>query len=233
LLNEAVESVWNLREGHQVIQAVIFDMDGLLVDSEPVWFEARRVLFRRHGKIWTDADQEQLMGVRTSVWVDYVTKKLEGAMRPDEVLEETLDLMASAYEGGNVPVLPGASEALQHCTGKYRVGLASGSPKRLIDAALRGADWFRFFEEIISSDECAHGKPEPDVYLEIMKRMGLDPATTAVVEDSIAGVRAGLAARSKVVAVPRGFTPRNDEALLHADARLKTLHELPSVLERL
>lgn len=216
-----------------MIQAVIFDLDGLLVDSEPVWFESRRVLFAIYGKRWTDADQERLMGVRTSVWVDYVTKKLEGVKSPDEVLNHTLDIMADAYEGGNVPILPGANEALEHCFAEYRVGLASGSPKRLIDAALRGADWVRFFEKIISSDECAHGKPHPDVYLEIMERMNLNPETTAVVEDSIAGVRAGLAAKAKVVAVPRGFTPLDDEALAQADARLESLHELPSVLMQL
>jgi beta-phosphoglucomutase-like phosphatase (HAD superfamily) len=98
---------------------------------------------------------------------------------------------------------------------------------------LKGADWFRFFEETLSSDECARGKPEPDVYLEIINRMGLDPETTAVVEDSVAGVLAGLAAKAKVVAVPRGFTPYDDEALARADARLETLHELPAALERL
>jgi HAD superfamily hydrolase (TIGR01509 family) len=216
-----------------VIQTVIFDMDGLLVDSEPVWFESRRELFSRFGKSWTDADQERLMGVRTSVWVDYVTEKLAGAMAREEVLNGTIGIMAEAYKRGNVPILPGAHEALEHCAGKYRVGLASGSPRRLIEAALDGADWHGFFEEIVSSDECARGKPEPDVYLAIMHRMGVDPDTTAVVEDSVAGVLAGIAAKTRVVAVPRGFTPSENEALTRADARLKSLLELPGVLEKL
>lgn len=173
------------------------------------------------------------MGVRTSVWVDYVTERLEGAMPRSEVLDGTIDIMAEAYNSGNVPILPGANEALAHCAEKYHVGLASGSPRRLIDAALAGAGWLQYFEEIISSDECERGKPEPDVYLEIMARMGLDPATTAVVEDSIAGIRAGLAAKARVIAVPGDFTPLDNEALLQADARLKNLHELPDVLEKL
>lgn len=216
-----------------MIQAVIFDMDGLLVDSEPVWFESRRELCSRFGKNWTDADQERLMGVRTSVWVDYVTGKLDGAMRSEEVLNQTIEIMAEAYKGGNVPILPGACEALEHCARRYRIGLASGSPKLLIDAALKGADWFQFFEEIVSSDECAHGKPEPDVYLEVIARMGLQAETTAVVEDSIAGVLAGVAAKAKVVAVPRGFTPSDDAALTQADVCLSSLHELPKALEQL
>lgn len=229
----ADESLWKLRKEHQVIQAVIFDMDGLLVDSEPVWFEARRVLFSRFGKRWTAADQERLMGVSTSTWVDYVSEKLEGAMSRDEVLHDTIEIMAEAYESGNVPGLPGATQALEHCVGKYRVGLASGSPKLLIDAALRGADWHRYFEEIVSSDECARGKPAPDVYVEVIRRMGLNAATTAVVEDSVAGILAGKAANAKVIAVPGELTPRDDGALAQADAVLDTLHELPNALSNL
>ena len=214
-----------------MIQAVIFDMDGLLVDSEPVWFEARRELLARFGKGWTAADQERLMGVRTSVWVEYLTDKLEGAMRPEEVLDTTVTIMAAAYERGDVPILPGAPQALEHCSGRYRVGLASGSPRLLIDAALAGADWRQYFEEVISSDVCAHGKPEPDVYLEIMHRMSLQPETTAVVEDSSAGILAGKAAGARVVAIPRGYTPLDDPAISEADARIASLHLLPEALE--
>jgi len=216
-----------------VIQAVIFDMDGLLVDSEPVWFAARCELLGRFGKQWSEFDQERLMGVSTATWVEYVTRKLEGAMAPEEVLQTIVGMMAAAYESGDVPLLPGASEALQHCAGRYRVGLASGSPRVLIDAALKGADWQRCFERVVSSDECARGKPAPDVYIEIMSRMEISPEMTAVVEDSAAGVLAGKAAGARVVAVPRGFTSPDSEALNRADARLESLHQLADVLPKL
>lgn len=216
-----------------MIQAVIFDMDGLLVDSEPVWFAARRQLLARFGKGWDDADQERLMGVSTSTWVEYVTERLEGAMGPDDVLSDVVGAMVAAYDGGDVPLLPGASEALMHCVDRYRVGLASGSPRVLIDAALAGAGWRRHFEAVISSDECARGKPAPDIYIEIMNRMGLAPETTAVVEDSIAGMLAGKEAGAKVVAVPSRYTPSDEDALRRAHARLGSLHELASVLPRL
>jgi len=227
------ESLWKLREEHQVIQAVIFDMDGLLVDSEPVWFAARRELFSRFGKRWTSADQERMMGVSTSAWVEYVTEKLDGSMSRDDVLNSTIEIMVDSYKRGDVPLLPGATRALEFCSGKYRVGLASGSPRLLIEAALKGADWHRYFEEIVSSDECLRGKPAPDVYLEIISRMSLNAATTAVVEDSVAGVLAGKAAKAKVVAVPGDLTPKDDEALTQADALLESLHELPDTLTRL
>lgn len=216
-----------------MIQAVIFDMDGLLVDSEPVWFAARRELLARFGKLWTESDQERLMGVSTATWVEYVTRKLEGAMRPDEVLHAIIAAMASAYRSGEVPLLPGAGEALGYCIGRYRVGLASGSPRRLIDAALTGADWQDCFEEVISSDECPRGKPAPDIYLEIMDRMSLSPEATAVVEDSLAGILAGKGAGAKVIAVPSGYTPPDDETLTRADVRLESLHALPGILAEL
>jgi HAD superfamily hydrolase (TIGR01509 family) len=216
-----------------VIQAVIFDMDGLLVDSEPVWFAARRELLARYGKRWSDADQERLMGVSTATWVDYVTDKLEGAMARGEVLHTIVGMMAEAYQSGDVPLLPGARDALDYCVDRYRVGLASGSPRLLIDAALAGAGWQRCFEEVLSSDVCARGKPAPDIYIEIMRRMDLTPATTVVVEDSVAGILAGKDAGAKVVAVPSGYTPSDDEALERADARLESLHGLATALSEM
>jgi HAD superfamily hydrolase (TIGR01509 family) len=219
-----------LGEKCDVIEAVIFDMDGLLVDSEPVWFEARRELLSRFGKHWTDADQEGLMGVSTAMWVAYVWEKLEGAMTRDEVLEHVVGIMAASYERGDVPLLPGAVDALDYCTARYRVGLASGSPKVLIDAALTGADWHRYFEVVLSSDECAHGKPAPDVYLEVLRRMQVSPAHAVVLEDSSAGVRAGKAANAKVVAIPRAYTAPDDPAIGLADARIDSLRSLPEVL---
>jgi HAD superfamily hydrolase (TIGR01509 family) len=219
-----------LGERGDVIEAVIFDMDGLLVDSEPVWFEARQELFARFGKQWTEHDQAGLMGVSTSTWVDYVWKRLEGAMTREEVLETIVGIMAASYERGDVPLLPGAGDALDYCIPRYRVGLASGSPRVLIDAALTGADWHRCFEVVVSSDECAHGKPAPDVYLEALRRLHVSPERAVVVEDSSAGVRAGKAANVRVVAIPRAYTAPDDPAIELADARIDSLHSLSEVL---
>ena len=101
----------------------------------------------------------------------------------------------------------------------------------LIDAALTGADWHRYFEAVASSDECAHGKPAPDVYLEVLRRIQVGPEQAVVVEDSSAGIRAGKAANAKVVAIPRAYTAPDDPAIRLADARIGSLHSLPVVLE--
>jgi len=213
-----------------MIEAVIFDMDGLLVDSEPVWFLARQDLLESFGKVWTEADQLAMAGVHTQVWVDAVGEKLEGRLSPEQVLEEILSRMERFYANGDVAVLTGADEALEACAERYQVGLASGSPRRLIDAALHGAGWATQFENFMSGDELEHGKPAPDIYLEIMRRMDLDAASTAVVEDSGAGIRAGKAAGTKVIAVPNPHTLPSPGVLSLADVCIDSLYHLPRAL---
>ena len=213
-----------------MIQAVIFDMDGLLVDSEPAWYRARVDLLERHGKAWTETDQLAMAGVHTDIWVKALEDKLEGRLSGEQVLGEIVGRMAGYYEGREVPILPGADEALAACAARYRVGLASGSPMRLIEACLEGAGWGGFFDALISSDELEHGKPAPDVYLEMMRRMGLDPKVTAVVEDSGAGITSGKAAGARVVAVPNVNTHPGPDVLALADTRIASLHELAEAL---
>ncbi len=189
-----------------MIVAVIFDMDGLLVDSEPAWYRARVDLAGEHGTIWTETDQIAMAGVHTDVWVDALYDKLEGKLSRQQVLDGIVGRMVGYYEAGEVPILPGADEALGACADRFRVALASGSTTALIEACLAGAGWRDHFEALISSDEVEHGKPAPDVYLQLIARMGLDPATTAVIEDSGAGIKAGKAAGAKVIAVPNPST---------------------------
>jgi HAD superfamily hydrolase (TIGR01509 family) len=213
-----------------MIDAVIFDMDGLLVDSEPAWYRARVELLEHHGRIWTATDQLAMAGVHTDVWVDALDDKLEGQLSREQILDGIIGRMAGYYQGGEVPILPGADEAIAACAARSRVGLASGSPMRLIEACLDGAGWGSSFEALISSDELEHGKPAPDIYLELMSRMGLDPAATAVVEDSGAGIRSAKAAGARVVAVPNPATDPGPRVLAVADTQIASLRELVEAL---
>lgn len=214
-----------------MLEAVLFDLDGLLVDSEMVWFHARCELFAEHGRSWTESDQRAVAGSHTAVWVDAMFRKLDGALDRRAIEEGIVGRMAARYTAGDVPALAGAHEALAACAARYRLGLASGSPLRLIHAALGGAGWNPHFEQVVSSDELERGKPAPDIYLEICRRLGVEPARSAVVEDSGAGIRAGRAASARVVAVPNPHTDPGPEVLALADATIPTLHELAAILE--
>jgi HAD superfamily hydrolase (TIGR01509 family) len=187
-------------------------------------------LLEHHGRIWTATDQLAMAGVHTDVWVDALSDKLEGEVSREQILDEIIGRMARYYGAREVPILPGADEAIAACALRYRVGLASGSPMRLIEACLGGAGWGSSFEALISSDELEHGKPAPDIYLELMSRMGLDPTTTAVVEDSGAGIRSAKAAGARVVAVPNPTTDPGPSVLALADTRIASLRELVEAL---
>ena len=213
-----------------MIRAVLFDLDGLLVDSEPAWFRARTELVEAAGGTWTEKDQRAMGGVHTEVWVEAVGRAARGTLTPKEAMEGILSRMEGYYRAGEVPPLAGAHGALRDCCARYRVGLASGSPRRLIDAALTGLGWGGFFEDMLSSDETGRGKPAPDVYLALMERMGLEAGTTAVVEDSGAGIRAGRDAGCYVVAVPNRLTHPGPEKLAVADVVIESLEQLASAL---
>jgi len=216
-----------------MITVVIFDLDGLLMDTEPVWHQARVDLFKRFGLTWTKEDQERCMGVSTSFWVNAMAEKLGGRLSPPMVMEEILSRMTESYAGGDVRILPGAHEALEFTSTRFQLGLASGSPRRLIDAALEGAKWTQYFREVLSSDDVSAGKPSPDVYVEIMRRMGATGNETVVVEDSGNGIIAGLAAAANVVAVPNRYIRPSGEILARATVVLDSLEGLPGAIEQI
>ena len=216
-----------------MVDAVIFDLDGLLVDSEPVWFRVRTEMFGRYGLTWTDDDQKALMGGSTQWWVEYVSNKLAGRLSPDRVKSETLEGMVRSYRNGAVTIMPGAREALEYCADRFPLGLASGSPYVLIEAALGVNGWRGYFRETLSSDEVPRGKPAPDAYLEVLRRLNVRPTHAVVTEDSGSGILAGKAAGAIVVAVPNRALMPAAEALQAADHVLESLNDLPGILRSL
>ena len=216
-----------------MISAVVFDMDGLLIDTEPLWFRARSELFQAYGLTWTEADQVKCMGVSTAAWTELMADRLDGRLAPAEITADIVNRMVAYYQAGEVELLPGAQAALELCRSNYPVGLASGSHKRLLAAAVEGMQWQSFFDEILSSDDCATGKPAPDVYLEVMRRLGVQPAETAVIEDATSGILAGYAAGARVIAVPNRHLPPPDEVLSKADVVIDTLESLEAALKQL
>ncbi len=211
------------------IEAVLFDLDGLLVDSEQAWNRARQELAIEFGKIWSESQQRAQAGVHTEVWVSHVRACIGGVLSTEEVQKRIVSSMEAYYLAGEVPLLEGAQECVRFCTQRFKTALASGSPRRLINAALKGAGWETTFDEVLSSDEVANGKPAPDVYAEVLRLLGVRPEAALVLEDSGAGIRSGKAAGCFVVAVPNPETNPGPTALALADLTIRSLSNFKSL----
>jgi HAD superfamily hydrolase (TIGR01509 family) len=207
------------------LAAVIFDLDGVLIDSEPVWERVRRSFVRERGGRWPADAQTRLLGMSTAEWANYLSEDLGVDLPPAEVADVVVDRMAAHY-GDSLPLMPGAADALRRLSDRWPLALASSSPRRLIDSVLAAAGWSELFDATVSTDEVGRGKPAPDVYLEAARRLGRMASACAAVEDSSNGMRSAAAAGTLVIAVPRPqYTPAPD-ALKLAALTLTSLADL-------
>jgi HAD superfamily hydrolase (TIGR01509 family) len=216
-----------------MIDAVVFDLDGLLLDSEHVWDEVREQLTRERGGRWHDRAQADMMGMSSVEWSRYMHEVLGLRESPEELSGEVVRRMEARYRE-RLPLLPGSREAVERLAGRWPLGLASSSNRPLIDGVLEVSGLAQFFRVTISSEEVDRGKPAPDVYLETALRLGVDPTRAAAIEDSNNGILSAAAAGMGVVAVPNRRFPPEEEALANADVVLESLDELtPEVIIRL
>jgi HAD superfamily hydrolase (TIGR01509 family) len=190
-----------------MIAAIIFDMDGLLVDSEPCWDAARRLMAEEAGKTWSAADHQACMGVDTLTWARYMIGRLELKLSAEEVIDRIVGTMLDIY-GRGIPYMPGAVDAVALAAAHYPVGLASGSHRSLIDAVTADAALKGKLQAVVCADEVPAGKPAPDVYLAAARLLDVPPANCICLEDSGSGILSGVAAGMRVIAVPDPrFTP--------------------------
>jgi beta-phosphoglucomutase-like phosphatase (HAD superfamily) len=208
-----------------VADAVIFDLDGVLIDSEPVWEQVRRAYVAETGGRWLPDSQQRLMGMSTPEWARYLSEDLGVGRAPDVVATEVIDRMARRYDE-ELPLLPGAVEAVCRMGGRWPLGLASSSPTRLIRAVLDATGLASRFAVTMSTEEVSRGKPAPDVYLAVAGKLGVAPGTCVAIEDSSNGLRAAHAAGMRVVAVPHPAYPPQPDALALADLVVTGLDEL-------
>ena len=211
--------------------AVIFDLDGVLVDSEQVWDEIRERLARERGGRWHPGAQRDMMGMSSPEWSRYMSDELGVPMTPEEVSAEVVRRVEETYRR-RLPLLPGAVEAVRRIGERWPLGLASSSNRPIIDLVLERARIGELFEATVSSEEVGRGKPAPDVYLEAAGRLGVEPRRAAAIEDSTNGLLAARAADLAVVAIPNHAFPPDPEALAVSDVALDSLDRLsPSVIE--
>jgi HAD superfamily hydrolase (TIGR01509 family) len=214
------------------VDAVVFDLDGLLLDSEHLWDEAREALARERGGRWHERAQADMMGMSSPEWSRYMHDEIGLAESPEEITAEVVRRMETLY-GERLPLLPGAREAVERLAARWPLGLASSSNRPLIDLALELSGLARLFRATVSSEEVARGKPAPDVYLETARRLGVSPDRAAAIEDSHNGILSAAAAGMQVVAIPNARFPPHEEALAKADVVLQSLEELtPDAISR-
>jgi HAD superfamily hydrolase (TIGR01509 family) len=202
-----------------VIEAVVFDLDGVLLDSEHLWDETREQLAKERGGRWHDRAQRDMMGMSSREWSRYMHETIGLPEPPEEINREVVERLAAAYRE-RLPAIPGAREAVERLAARWPLGLASSSNRELIDLALELLGVRHLFKATVSSEEVARGKPAPDVYLEAARRLGVDPAHAAAIEDSHNGILAAKAAGMRVIAIPNRHFPPDEQALRQADVVL-------------
>jgi HAD superfamily hydrolase (TIGR01509 family) len=208
-----------------VIEAVVFDLDGVVIDSEHVWDEVRRELAEERGGRWHDQASRDMMGMSSPEWSRYMHDVIGLEEPPDEINAEVVSRLEAVYRE-SLPLIPGAVAAVERLAERWPLGLASSSNRGVIDFVLEVSGLARLFRVTVSSEEVPRGKPAPDVYLEAARRLGVAPERCVAVEDSENGIRSAKSAGMCVLAIPNPQYPPAADALALADLVLDSIAQL-------
>jgi HAD superfamily hydrolase (TIGR01509 family) len=208
-----------------MIEAVVFDLDGILIDSEQVWDEVRQQLAEERGGRWSDTASRDMMGMSSLEWSAYMRDQVGIDDEPQAISAEVVRRLEDRYRR-EIPLIAGAEQAVARLAKRWPLALASSSNRELIDLVLEGSGLDRYFEASVSSEEVARGKPAPDVFVEAARRLGVAPTACAAVEDSENGILAAKAAGMRTIAVPNPQYPPHEDALAAADVTLATIEDL-------
>jgi HAD superfamily hydrolase (TIGR01509 family) len=207
------------------IDAVIFDLDGVLVDTEHVWDDARRELARERGVPWPEDASRAMMGMSSLEWSRYMHEVVGLPESPEEISAEVVWRLQEIYRQ-ELPLFDGAVSAVERLAARWPLGLASSSNRELIDLVLELSGLAEYFKATVSSEEVPRGKPAPDVYFEAARRLGVAPNSCAAVEDSENGIRSAKAAGMRVLAIPNPVYPPAEDALALADDVVASIGQL-------
>jgi HAD superfamily hydrolase (TIGR01509 family) len=214
-----------------VIDAVVFDLDGVIIDSEQLWDEVREELARERGGRWSERAQADMMGMSSTEWSNYMHEVVGLPEPPEEINREVVLRMLARYSE-HLPLIDGAVDTVQRLAAHWPLGVASSSNRELIDHVLELSGLAPCFKVTVSSEEVERGKPAPDVYLEATRRLGVEPHGSVAIEDSANGIRSAHAAGMHVVAIPNRAFPPPTDVLALATVVLESIKELDPDLVR-
>jgi HAD superfamily hydrolase (TIGR01509 family) len=208
-----------------MVHAVVFDLDGVLVDSEGLWDTVRRSVAAEAGRPWPAEATRAMQGMSTAEWSAYLTDVVGIPATPNEVAATVVDRMAAQYDA-HLPLIPGAVEVVERLGRRWPLGLASSSPRRLIDTVLATEGMAQRFQVSVSTEEVSAGKPSPAVYQAVVGRLGVDAGQAIAIEDSSNGLRSAATAGLGVLAVPHAAFPPSEDALALAEVVVDSLDEI-------
>jgi HAD superfamily hydrolase (TIGR01509 family) len=216
-----------MSDGPGEIEAIVFDLDGVLLESESAWVEVKKEFTEESGGHWKDSARLDMLGMSSTEWSRYMHDELAVPVSPERISSEVADRLVKRYRD-QLPLLPGAVDAVRSLARHWPLGLASSSNRNVIDLVVRESGLVDAFRVTVSSEEVERGKPAPDVYLEAASQLGVDPNRCVAIEDSTNGIRSGHAANMAVIAVPNQDFPPEPDALALAELTLDSLEELTS-----
>ena len=205
--------------------AVVFDLDGVLIESEQVWDAAREELVRERGGKWDERATTDMMGMSSKEWSSYMHDRLGVPITPAEINDDVVRRVAAAYQD-HLPILPHAIETVQELARRWRLGVASSSNRPIIELVLDRMGVRNCFDAVVSSEEVERGKPAPDVYIAAARQLGVEPGDCVAVEDSTNGIKAAVAAGMRTIAVPNRELPPADDVLKSAAVVVSSLAEV-------
>jgi len=207
------------------VAAVVFDLDGVLLESEQVWVAAKRELTEREGGTWMPAGERKMLGMSSTEWSAYMHQQLRVPLPANEIASAVAELLAARYRAA-LPLIDGADAAVRRLAAAWPLGLASSSNRDTIELVLSLAGWRGLFTASVSSEEVARGKPAPDVYLEALRRLPAPAGRCVAVEDSDAGIRSAHSAGLSVIAIPNRAFPPSPGTLALAALQLHAITQL-------
>ena len=213
----------------RLVAAVVFDLDGVLIDSEPIWTSVRKDFVAREGGVWHPEAQRRMVGMSTAEWSLYMSTELQVSLPASEIGFRVVDAMCMRY-GDRPPLVDGAVDAVRALATRWPLAIASSSPRLLIDRVLKSSDLGALIRISVSSEEVARGKPAPDVYWRAADRLGVTPEVCVAIEDSRNGVRSALAADMRVIAIPDPDFPLDQQLAERVSASLTSIRELTVAL---